>query len=315
MNHTSFAIAVFSCGLPLGCSAQDEPAPTSLPAQQDPVARTAETPARHAAFDAILRANVRDQQVDYLAVRDRHFEALRGYLDQLAEIDPAKLTRDQRLAHYINLYNATMIAVVCERLHAGYTTAANDWGVFKEPLVRTQAKKISFNDLENEIIRPQFGEPRIHVALVCGARSCPPILDRAYTTSDLETLLEANMRRFLRDPSRNKIEEDRVWLSPIFDWYKIDFGGDDGLPEYVGRYIDRDLAGAKIEFLDYSWDLNIAAPKGRWIRMKRAAEQVELDQILEVLEEEGERLRLRQPFGRGEVWVAADATTPYRVGS
>ena len=203
----------------------------------------------HDAFDAILRERVTDGLVDYAAIKQHDAAKLAGYLDSLANVEVEKLSRDEQLAYYINLYNATMIRAVVDRLRDGYSPAENDYGVFKEKLIRLAGgKTTSLNDLEHEIIRKQFKDPRIHVALVCGARSCPPLLSRAYRADDLDKTLDENMRRFVNDPSRNQIDDAKreLRLSKIFDWYAEDFGGKAGVTRYLERFLVRDLASYRV---------------------------------------------------------------------
>jgi Protein of unknown function, DUF547 len=222
-------------------------------------ARAADT-VDHSAFDAILKATVKDQRVDYNAVKTKYLPPLVRYLDAMALVDPAKLDKNEQLAFYINLYNATMISAIADRLKPGYSPSEKDYGIFKEQLVRTNGKMISLNSLENEIIRPTFKDPRIHVALVCGARSCPPLLARAYKADDLDATLDQNMKNFVTDSFRNPIDEKSrtLKLSHIFDWYADDFGGKQAVPAFVGKWAGKNYAGWKVEFVDYSWDLNIA---------------------------------------------------------
>lgn len=214
--------------------------------------------ADHTVFDAILRENVRDERVDYKNIRDKRLADLTKYLEALAAADVKALPKNEQLAYYINLYNATMIKVVIDRYRPDYSPAEKDAGVFKEALVKTGGKTISLNELENEIIRPTFKDPRIHVALVCGARSCPPILNRAYRADDLDKILDENMKRFVADRFRNPIDDAKkeLKLSHIFDWYAEDFGGKDGVAAYVGKQAGKDYKGYTISFVDYSWELN-----------------------------------------------------------
>lgn len=267
----------------------------------------------HAPFDALLRRHVRDERVDYLTWRDHDADELARYLDRLAAVEPAKLGRDERLAFYINLYNATMIGAVLRRVDATYSPSANDWSVFDEKLVRVAGRELSLDQLEHEIVRKEFGDPRIHVALVCAAESCPPLLPRAYRGDDLDEVLEANMRRFVRDPRRNRIERDPLELSKLFEWYAADFGGAEAVPAWVARYAGNpELAEREVEFIEYSWTLNLAEPaRGRWVRVVAATDELAAGQLCEVVEETGKALRLRLPFDRGEVWVAADAVARY----
>jgi len=212
----------------------------------------------HDAFGEILRAAVHGELVDYGFIRDRRAGQLDGYLEMLSRIEPDSLERDERLAFYIDLYNASMIRAVLDRMGDGWTPATDDFAVFDAPAVGLRGERVSLNHLENEVIRPGFGDPRVHAALVCGSRSCPPLRDAAYRGADLDDALDERMRRFVNDPTRNTIDIDarRLELSRIFDWYADDFGGADAVDDYVDRYTDRDVRGWPVSFLDYSWALN-----------------------------------------------------------
>jgi len=213
----------------------------------------------HAPFTNLLRDNVTDDgRVDYAALKSKQFDLL-VYLDAMANADVNSLTRDEQLAYYLNLYNASVLNGICDRYNANYSPADNDHELFKAPLVRTGGKTITLNQLENEIIRPTFKDPRVHAALVCGARSCPPLLRRAYTANDLNETLDANMKRFVNDPNRNRIDRagKRLILSKIFEWNADDFGGKDKLPAYLSKYAEGgSVEGFSVSFSDYNWSLN-----------------------------------------------------------
>jgi hypothetical protein len=211
----------------------------------------------HQPLDLILKMLVKDDRVDYPRVG----QGLNDYLDQFANVDIGIFDSREHLPAYINLYNATMIKAIADRYHPGYSTSEKDFAVFKEPLVRLNGRTISLNDLENKIIRPMFNDPRVHVALVCGARSCPPILPRAYRADDLDKVLDENMKRFVNDKKRNPIdaEHKKLRLSKIFDWYADDFGGKQSVAAFVGKYLGIDTADWPVEFVDYSWELNIVS--------------------------------------------------------
>lgn len=213
----------------------------------------------HSKFDAILKDVVANERVDYAKVKSDHADHLSQYLDALAEVDLARLSRDEQLAYYINLYNATMIQAVIDRDPSTFKPSDNDFAVFKEPLVRLQGRQVSLNDLENEIIRKEFADARIHAALNCAAVSCPPILSRAYRADDLDRVLDENVRRWLGDPGRNVIDRQsrKLRLSRIFDWYNADFGGPEGVAGWVANAIgDPSVAKYPVAFLEYDWTLN-----------------------------------------------------------
>ena len=212
----------------------------------------------HARFDAILKATVAAERIDYTAVANHHRDDLGAYLGSLESVDPQALERRERLAFYINLYNATVIDAVVRRQRPGYSPSEDEFKLFDEPLVRLDGKRVSLNHLEHEIVRREFDDPRIHAALVCAAVSCPPLLPRAYRAKDLDTVLEGNMRRFVNDPTRNRIDvaSRRLELSSIFEWYAADFGGPEGLAGYVDRYTKADVRDFAVSHLPYSWELN-----------------------------------------------------------
>jgi hypothetical protein len=196
--------------------------------------------------------------VNYALIRDQYAAPLSAYLEMLAEAKPSTASRDEQLAYYINLYNATMIKAVVDRDPSRFKPSDNDFAVFKDKLVRTEGRTISLNDLENEVIRKQFNDPRIHAALNCAAVSCPPILNRAYRADDLDAVLTENVRQWLGDPNRNEVDSSgRVLrLSRIFDWYAVDFGGPSRVADFVAKYIGKDVRGYAVEFKEYDWTLN-----------------------------------------------------------
>lgn len=213
----------------------------------------------HGLFDQVLKGNVRNERVDYLAIRKQHKTTLDKYLGQIAAAELSKLSRNEQLATYINLYNATVINAVIDRYQPGYSVAQSKFKIFDESLVRVNGRRVSLNDLENKIIRPTFKEPRIHVALVCAAISCPPLVDKAYRADGLEDALEAKMKAFINDASRNRVDSRnrKLSLSQIFNWYAVDFGGKSGVPRYVDRYHDASTSRYSVSFSEYSWTLNI----------------------------------------------------------
>lgn len=214
----------------------------------------------HAAFDSILKAHVRNGLVTYVALRDNDLPRLNAYLDDMAQLDIASLDRNDQLAAYINIYNATMLKAICDRYVPGYSPSNDNFKIFDESLVRLKTGTISLNDLENKVIRPTFKDPRIHVALVCGAISCPPLIDSAYTGKTLDMVLDAKFKEWIvKDPSRNRLHKDRrtMHVSKIFEWYADDFGGKDNIANFIDEHHPDKLKGYAVKFMDYDWSLNI----------------------------------------------------------
>jgi hypothetical protein len=214
----------------------------------------------HAVFNTLLKKYVHEGLVDYEGIRKHGMKQLGDYLKQLSEVKFAQLSDDEQLAAYINLYNATMLHAIARSYQPGFTPAQDDYKIFKQPQVRLSTGKISLNDLENNVIRPTFKDPRVHVALVCGAISCPPLLSEAYDAKTLDKVLDAKFRHWLMaEPTRNRVDAQTktLYLSQIFNWYAQDFGGKDKVPSYISKYLPGDLSGYSIKFLDYDWSLNV----------------------------------------------------------
>ena len=232
------------------------PPPTNDPAPS-PATTPAPAPAKphvdHAPFDALLGRYVDDRgRVDYRGLA-RDEAKLDAYLATLAAETPGQdWPRNEALAYWINAYNAYTLKLVLDNYPLeSIRDLDKPWD---RKWIKLGGKTYGLNQIEHEIIRPRFNEPRIHFALVCAAVSCPPLADEAFTAANLNQLLDRRTRRFLRNERFNVTQEEVVRLSPLFDWYGEDFGD---VREYVNRYLERPIpAGAPINFLDYDWSLN-----------------------------------------------------------
>lgn len=229
----------------------------------------------HGAFDALLRAHVREGAVDYDAFG--RAPAFADYLRALDRAHPEQLPEAEQLAFWLNAYNAYTIQLIVSHGERESIRNVNKTlgvlalkGPWKEPLVRAGGRVLTLDDVEHEIVRKRFREPRIHFALVCAAVSCPPLRSEAYVGARLEAQLDDQTRAFvLRSPRSNAVDvaAQRVLLSPIFDWYKQDFGGSDAaLGRFLAAYHEpgpaRDLLASgrfTVVLSDYDWSLNSQA--------------------------------------------------------
>ncbi len=225
-----------------------------------------ETVFDHSAFDRLLRDHVdAEGLVDYAALGARAAE-LDAYI---ASLDPApfeELGRDERLALLINAYNAFTLRLILDHyptesiqdIPAKERWDAVRWGV--------AGGVYSLNQIEHELVRPNFREPRIHFALVCAAVGCPPLRTEAYEGRLLEEQL-AGQTRFTHDSERwvrYSPGADTLQLTSLYDWYGGDFEQVAGsVLEFVARHradLAADLAAGHepgIRFLSYDWALNV----------------------------------------------------------
>lgn len=219
-------------------------------------------------YAALLREHVRDGLVDYAALKTER--RLAASIIAMEKIDFAPLSRDERLAYWINTYNAVTLKLMADAWPVESIMKLNAGKPWDLPLFtpRGADAPVTLNHIEHEIIRKRFDEPRIHFALVCAAVSCPPLISEPYRAAKLEAQLDRQTRAFLRDPDRNRYDRaaHTLHLSPLFDWYAVDFGGSSGVVDYVRAYLpeadQRALAKHKrhpaVVFIDYDWAPNAA---------------------------------------------------------
>ncbi|WP_421764006.1 DUF547 domain-containing protein [Ekhidna sp.] len=220
----------------------------------------------HNAFDQLLQKYVDDEgMVNYKGLKAERSE-LKSYLSTLENNAPRKTwTRDQKLAYWINAYNAYTLELILE--HYPVESIKDIGSTIKIPFVSTAwdikfinigGEEYDLNNIEHGIIRKDFDEPRIHFALVCAAVSCPKLQNRAYLPEKLDAQLTKAAKEFLSNSAKNRFKnENQATLSKLFNWYGGDFKNDGTLIEYINKYAPTKLSkNADIDWMDYNWKLN-----------------------------------------------------------
>jgi hypothetical protein len=226
----------------------------------------------HSRFDGLLRRHVAKGMVDYDAFAAS--PEFRAYLDALAATVPDRLPMPERLAYWINVYNAYTIRLVTEHKERrsirninkslGFLKLKGPW---RQPIVKAGGRTYTLTDVEQVILRRQFREPRFHFALACAAMGCPTLRRDAYTGEKLNAQLNDQARTFLLlSPEKNRVDvaNRTVYWSMLFDYYRDDFGGSNAA---IGRYIaqfyppgpERELLLSgqfKTEQTVFDWTLN-----------------------------------------------------------
>lgn len=232
-----------------------------------PTRAVAATMVDHRSWSELLAAHVREGWVDYRGFK-RDEGKLDAYLQILDRSRPRDLDRSERLAYYINAYNAWTVKLILMHFLDGKPLASikDIGGLFSSPwsleICRLGGEVVSLDTIEHTIIRPEFKDPRIHFAISCASKSCPPLLDTAYTGEKLEQQLDERATAFINDSRSNYLKGDTLSVSSIFSWYAKDFGGD--IRRFVASYARDGLKRAlqdkgdkiKVNYLDYDWSLN-----------------------------------------------------------
>lgn len=225
-------------------------------------------------FTDVLKKYVINGLVDYKNLKND--KTLDKYLSELSNTNPDDLNRNQKLAFWINAYNAFTIEIVRDNypiesitdLHTGGKVIGYLLGktVWDKEFITINNKKYSLNDIEHKILR-KMGEPRIHFAIVCASISCPELLNEAYVADKIDTQLENQTRKFINDKTRNHfdLKNRKAYISEIFNWFGDDFGKSDEnilrfianyVPDNISKDIKSNISNWDISFNDYNWNLN-----------------------------------------------------------
>lgn len=180
---------------------------------------------------------------------------LDAYLQSLAANTPTDTwSRAEKMAYWINAYNAFTIDLILDNYPVSSILNLDGGKTWDVKRITLGGKNYSLNQIENEILRPQFKDPRVHFALNCAAKSCPPLYNKAFTAETLERALEQRTRQFINDPKFNGYTAEKASVSKIFEWYAADFGD---LKAFLNKFAAVKLNdSASISFQEYNWDLN-----------------------------------------------------------
>jgi hypothetical protein len=236
----------------------------------------------HAEWSRLLRAYVDERGlVDYGSWKDSRADraALGGYLQRLAAPAQPPAAGAERAATLINAYNALTIAWVLDHYPTPSIRALD--ASFTAPRHPVGGRRVSLDQIEHEALRPQLGY-RVHAALVCAARSCPPLRREAYSAADLEAQLDAAIAAWLAREDLNAFDPARAAarLSSIFQWFADDFAKAGGVGEVLRRHgppAARALAakpGFTTEYLPYDWALNDQRPRAAYGRLRLLWDQL-----------------------------------------
>ena len=236
-------------------------------------------------YAAVLRDYTRPPRVDYAAlVKGRG--ALDAAVDAFSRPDAADeraWTRDERLAFWINAYNAFTLRAIVDHypIHAPWVTLQprnsirQIDGVWTKLTWRAAGRTLTLDDIEHRILRPEFKEPRVHFAINCASVGCPPLAAEPYRAETLDAQLDAAARRYLASAQGLRVQGDTLLVSKILEWY-----GEDFVAKYAPdaanapNRIDRAVRGVierfgppaaaelarkpspRVRFLVYDWSLN-----------------------------------------------------------
>ena len=280
MNNkkTSFLILatvmlLSSCGV-----VANQKAPTS----QNVANQTTETskfqPFSYQDYAEVLSTYVNENgEVNYAQLKENR-AALDRFNQSLGRVTRATYeswTESEQIAFWVNAYNSFTLQAIIDKYPV--KSIKNIPGVWKFLKFEILGESMTLDGIEHKVLRKEFNEPRIHMALVCAAVSCPYLRQEPYEGDKLEAQLEENTIQFLSLDSNFSLdaEAETVKLSAIFKWFKEDWEATYGTEEkftkfnskegsvlnFITNYVEGEdltkLEGAqKISYIDYDWSLN-----------------------------------------------------------
>nr|WP_321442694.1 DUF547 domain-containing protein [uncultured Cohaesibacter sp.] len=226
----------------------------------------------HSAFDALLSRYVIEMadgstRVKYRALRSAR-PKLQAYLATMQKVSVKSLSSNAAKAYWINLYNAKTLDVILEHypvrsirdIKLGGLFSSGPW---KQELVNVGGKALSLDDIEHEIARATWKDPRLHYGFNCASIGCPDLRREAYRGNAIDRQLDQAARAFINHPRGVKAGKNGVTVSSLYKWYKSDFGSTNQLKAHWLGYASPSLRtrlqkNSKINGYQYDWSLNEA---------------------------------------------------------
>jgi hypothetical protein len=223
-------------------------------------------------WNALLGRVASRKGVEYAKLKKER-KTLDRYIASLATADSGE-TRAEKIAFWINAYNALTLQHVLDHKpdEGDFSVRDSVKGFWTDRSWKVAGKKVTLDGIEHGILRKEFAEPRVHFALNCASRSCPPLMPALYRAKTLDVVLSQQTRAYLADEEQNHFDYagERAEVSTLFRWYREDFGP---LQQFLAEYAPSERLARSlrkghwaITFKSYDWSLNDAAkrpePKG-----------------------------------------------------
>lgn len=208
----------------------------------------------HSSFDALLKAHVAGNgAVDYKGLKADEAK-LDAYITLLAkEIPSESWSKEEAKAYWLNAYNANTIKLILDKYPVKSIQDINKGKPWDIDFITLAGKKYTLNNIENDIIRPTYNDPRIHFAINCAAKSCPPLANAAFTAENVDSMLDARAKSFINSKA-NTLKGKTIKISKIFDWYQKDFGD---VVTFINKYAAQKVEpNVKLTYSEYDWSLN-----------------------------------------------------------
>ena len=229
----------------------------------------------HSRWDELLVAYAQDggRQFDYAGLKQDE-DKFDAYLSRLAKADLSSLAANEIKTLFINAYNAYTVRGIFEQVtdDGTYKIASirDIPDVFKRETHVVGGFELSLDNMEHNILRPIFKDPRVHFAVKCASSSCPPLPERAFLAARLDVQLDEVTKATLTNPDYISVEDGSLLVTKIMEWYGGDFvnpaykGSEKTLQAYIAKYATEEVTSfikekgenLAVRFRSYNWTLN-----------------------------------------------------------
>ena len=254
----------------LAATALTLPVSASIAEETAMATSTSAKTAQHAAWSTLLGKYVKPDgtginRFDYAALKASATDsaALDAYVSSFASMDISSMSEDEQFAAWANLYNALTIQHIIGRYPVKSIRSGYFVGPWKDVKTVADGKKVSLDDIEHNILRKEWDEPRVHYAVNCASYGCPNLLETALEADTLDEQLDLGARAYINHPRGVTIRKNgTLQVSTIYKWFQEDFGDSkDGVVAHLLEYAEPELAAQiranpKITKYEYDWSLN-----------------------------------------------------------
>lgn len=229
-------------------------------------------------YALILDDVVKGRRVDYASLKASQAE-LEKVVAAFGALDPdtlAAMKDEEKIAFYINAYNAITLLSITERYPL--KSIKDISGVWNKRKWRVAGQQLTLDDIEHKRLRKDFSEPRIHFAVNCASIGCPPLAPVPYRPETLAGQLDSSCRAYFSDSALTHLDRGSHTLhtSKIFDWFGSDFKSfppdpsansalskkEKSIVSFIASFLIEEKAAdllaqtQSLKYLSYDWGLN-----------------------------------------------------------
>ena len=225
----------------------------------------------HSSWNRLLGKYVRKDvsglnRIAYSKVTQVDKAALDVYIVSLSKIEISKRSRTVQKAFWINLYNAVTVDLILDnypvRSIRDIKSGLISIGPWGKELVAVESRDLTLDNIEHNILRPIWKDPRIHYAVNCASVGCPNLHTKAFTGKNTEKFLNQLARDYINNPRGLSIKNGRITVSKIYKWFAYDFGNSEAeILKHFAQYASPERRAAlerigRISKSKYDWSLN-----------------------------------------------------------